>query len=244
MLRLVWHKLPASARGFILSAYRSGRRLLFQLFGRTSAGRRWIFARFEQKNLWGDPVSVSGPGSNWIQTEAIRQALPVLFAELRVQRLLDIPCGDGNWIRTVNQDLEQYIGADIVTDLIAGLRAEARANEQFLRLDVVSDALPLADAVLCRDVLVHPSYDQGLRALENIRRSGARYLIATTFPGRANREGVTGGWRPLDLSVPPFDLGAPLRLIDERCTEGDGAFADKSLGVWSLSPDPDARALP
>jgi hypothetical protein len=30
-------------------------------------------------------------------------------------------------------------------------------------------------------------------------------------------------------------IAPPLRLISEQCTESDGAFLDKSLGLWDLA---------
>lgn len=44
---------------------------------------------------------------------------------------------------------------------------------------------------------------------------------------------MTGDWRPLDFTKAPFHWPAPDELIVEGCTEGAGAFADKSLGLWN-----------
>jgi hypothetical protein len=43
----------------------------------------------------------------------------------------------------------------------------------------------------------------------------------------------------LNLQLPPFNFPAPLRLIEENCTEDGGKYADKSLGLWRLSDLPD-----
>jgi len=51
---------------------------------------------------------------------------------------------------------------------------------------------------------------------------------------RANAEAATGDWRPLNLERPPFNLPPPLVLVNEQCTEAQGRYADKSLGVWRL----------
>jgi hypothetical protein len=130
--------------------------------------------------------------------------------------------------------LRQYIGVDIVPTLIAELNETARNNEVFCLADIVSDSLPSADAILSRDALVHMPLKQAAAAIKNFRLSGATYLIATTFPGRSNTELPAGHWRPLDLSVAPFGLGTPIALINEKCTEGGGRYADKCLGVWKL----------
>ena len=36
----------------------------------------------------------------------------------------------------------------------------------------------------------------------------------------------------------PFNFPPPLRLVNENCTEGDGAYGDKCLGLWRLADLP------
>ena len=68
---------------------------------------RRIFSRFYLKNSWANSESVSGEGSNLVQTSTIRRELEKLLAELNIRALLDAPCGDFNWIRHVPMHLEQ-----------------------------------------------------------------------------------------------------------------------------------------
>jgi hypothetical protein len=44
-----------------------------------------------------------------------------------------------------------------------------------MRLDLTGDPLPRVDVVLCRDCLVHLSFQNIFRAFANLRRSGSRY---------------------------------------------------------------------
>jgi hypothetical protein len=76
-----------------------------------------------------------------------------------------------------------------------------------------------------------------VRALNNFKRSQSSYLLTTTFYNvRGNKDLVSGrGWRPINLNIPPFDFPPPLKLIVEECTEFDGAYYDKSLGLYKLS---------
>ena len=128
---------------------------------------------------------------------------------------------------------------DIVPDLIEALRSACRARRN-LRATIISpisrhDPLPRCDGVLCRDCLVHFSFANIARAVENFRRSGARYLITTTFPDwQVNRDCEDGDWRALNFERAPFSWGAPVELINENCTEAGGGWRDKSLGVWRL----------
>ena len=99
---------------------------------------------------------------------------------------------------------------------------------------MVSDRLPQADLVLCRHLLIHLSLAQGIAALENFRRTGARYLLTTTNPtlGR-NREIVrTGAFRPVNVERPPFTLRPPLEILPDPQGAGDPTV----LGLYRLNP--------
>ena len=195
------------------------------------------FAQVARHNEWSDPTSVSGTGSNLEATRAIREALPVLWRRYRINYLLDIPCGDFEWMRTAVNDLERYLGMDVVRSIVSrNKRLYGGARVQFRVGNLLSTALPTTDCILCRDCLVHFSYRDIQRALRNIMRTESTYLIATTFPDHANRDSITGAyWRPINLETPPFSFPAPLELINEACTELNGECADKSLGLWKLS---------
>lgn len=201
------------------------------------------FARIFEVNLWGSAETVSGTGSALAQTRAVRSQLPVLLRHLRVTTLLDLPCGDFGWMHATDLDGIEYIGADIVPELIARNRREYAADaRRFEVLDLTADPLPAVDLVLCRDCLVHLSNLHIAQALENVRASGSTWLLTTTFPCH-DQEGDLddGDWRPLNLERPPFALPPPLALLNEGCSEHDGAFADKSLGLWRIADLPVLR---
>jgi SAM-dependent methyltransferase len=194
-----------------------------------------IFTGIYRRKAWGGRQSASGTGSDAEETAVLIRELPVLFRELGVTSVLDLPCGDFHWMRHVDLSGIDYTGADIVDGLVARNRLHETATVRFRQLNLLTDDLPRVDLVFCRDCLVHFSSHDVRRALDNIARSGATWLLTTTFPARAqNQEIATGDWRPLNLQAQPFHLPAPQRLIDERCPAAGGAYADKSLGLWSL----------
>jgi hypothetical protein len=209
-----------------------------------SYSRREAFDYIHRSRHWAGKESASGEGSSQDQTTQLRAALPELLRELQTHTLLDLPCGDFSWMRQVALPVGQYVGADLLPALITQHQARHTDDRhRFLVLDLTVDPLPRADLLLCRDCLVHLSFTDVARALANIKRSGIEYLLTTTFPGcDENEDIVTGDWRPLNLERPPFDFPPPLRLMNEGCTEGRGAFADKSLGLWLVgqlpTPDP------
>ena len=202
------------------------------------AGR---FERIQRTNLWGAATSVSGLGSEDPATSAIREALPPLLQRRGVRTLLDAPCGDAGWIGRCRLGVD-YIGVDIVPSLIAANTHRAGQGElpgRFVTADITRDDLPRADLILCRDCLVHLSFRNIASAVTRFRASGARFLLATTFPDwRDNRDCEDGDWRALNLTQAPFGWPAPLELINERCDEGGGGWQDKSLGLWRLADLP------
>lgn len=187
-------------------------------------------------NLWrGD--SRSGPGSTVDQTACVAAGIPVLCERLGVRRLLDVPCGDFSWMADVDLSGITYVGGDIVPEIVERNRdAFGSADRTFLDLDLTRSNLPSADLLFCRDCLVHLSNADVQAALENVAHSDVQWILTTTFPEEPeNVDIVTGDWRPIDLTKPPFGLPPPVELLSEGCTEHDGAFADKSLGLWSVA---------
>jgi hypothetical protein len=195
-------------------------------------------SRFEyifDTNLWGDDHSRSGVGSTLAETETLRREIPLLLKEVGARTLLDIPCGDFGWLSLTDLGVE-YVGADIVEALVEQNTSRyASETRRFVRLDLTTDPLPPADVVLCRDCLVHLSYANIRRALDNVKRSGAKYLLVTSFPEAAsNRDIEDGDWRLLNFQLAPFCFPAPVRTIVENCIEADGAYRDKSLCLWPV----------
>ena len=193
-----------------------------------------IFTETFRNRYWRSRKSVSGRGAELGQTRILRAELPALLRRFGIRSLLDLPCGDLNWIQHVDLQEIKYTGGDIVEALVAQNR-ERYGNDMrtFLQLDLLSDPLPAADCVLIRDCLVHFSLEHIRQALDNLRRSGIPYLLTTSFPNTpANEDIQTGHWRTINLQKAPFFFPEPLAILNEGCTEENGAFADKSLCLW------------
>jgi hypothetical protein len=151
--------------------------------------------------------------------------------------MLDAPCGDFHWLTQVSLDLDRYIGMDIVPEVINHAQKNASDKIHFICGDIVRSDLPKVDLIFCRDCLVHFSYEQIFRCLDNFRRSGSTYLLTTTFPGQVGRHRniVTGMWRPLDLQLPPFNFPTPLCVLQEDVPATELFASNKCLGLWRLS---------
>lgn len=197
-------------------------------------------------NLWSAADTPSGPGSTLSQTAVVANALPGLCQRYDVSSLLDVPCGSFNWMAGVQLPGVQYTGGDIVPEIVdEAARKHGTRSRRFVVLDLTRSPLPPADLLLCRDCLVHLSHRDIEAAIANIRKSDIEYVLTTTFTAESGfRDIVTGDWRPINLEAPPFSFPRPVELLQEQCTEQDGAFADKSLGLWRVRDLPNLNAHP
>jgi SAM-dependent methyltransferase len=195
------------------------------------------FAPFYSENRWGDSESASGPGSNLARTAKLRKELPGLLQEIGARTLLDAPCGDFNWMKDTDLGVEQYIGVDVIPDLIARNQSlHGNGRTRFLLLDLTSDELPQADVILCRDCFIHFSYRHIAAAIRNFKRNGSTYLLTNTYPRWHTNQNIrTGDFRYINLLSSPFNFPPPLRQIEEKLPEEEAQYFGKTLGLWRLA---------
>lgn len=210
--------------------------MVSMVFGKIQLKR--VFTKIYRNNGWKNPESHSGSGSGLAQTQHLRAMLPELVKRLGVKSILDAPCGDFFWMSRIQLPGVSYQGVDIVTDLINKnkVRYGNSPDRIFMQRNIIGDVLPYADLIVCRDCLVHLSFKDALAVLKNFKKTGAKYLLTTTFVRVSiNNDAESPYWRPLNLMKFPFNFPKPLFLINEKCTEKNGKYADKSLGLWLLS---------
>lgn len=204
------------------------RKLLEMVSGRTDLTLRDRFTRFYRTNHWSDPESRSGPGSRRDsgQVLAAIEALRMVHLAHGARTIADIPCGDFNWMPMFLEawPLVEYRGFDIVPDIIADNRAR-HPGHRFDLLDITREVPPAVDLIFCKDLLNHLSHADVRAALANMRRSGARLLLASNNFGAPNEEMPPLGRqqsRHLDITRPPFDAPPPI-------------WNTHYLGLWRLA---------
>lgn len=190
-----------------------------------------IFTEIYEKNMWTDKESRSGTGSSLKKTMSLRKALPQLFKDYSINSILDIPCGDFNWMREVNLKSISYIGADIVEEINQNnIKKYSAENKKFVKMDILKDNLPKVDLIFCRDLFIHLSYEDIFKAVTNIKKSGSKFLLTTSFMAeKKNKNCSTGGWHPINLLIKPFSFPNPLKMIDEE------DIKRRSLLLWNIS---------
>ncbi len=196
------------------------------------------FTDIYDKHIFSGSESRSGAGSDLVQTRIVMGELPKIIKDFKIKTFFDAPCGDWYWMRHLNLDLERYIGCDIVESLIAQNRRNfANDKIHFELIDLSRDSLPKTDLIFSRDLLVHLNFEDAFKVIASFKKSGAKYLLTTTYPTREQNLNLIlpeSLWYPINLETAPFNFPKPILLVNEGCTEGDGNFTDKSLGLWLL----------
>jgi hypothetical protein len=183
-------------------------------------------------------LSLSGLGSEASATRTIVEALPALLGHLGCETLLDVGCGDWNWMREVRLPCD-YVGIDIVPEVIEANRRYERAGVEFEVGDAIEGPLPKADVVLCREVLFHLSFRDGMAALGNMQAAGQWLLTTSDAAIWFNSDIETGDFRRINLERAPYRLPRPRAVISD-----DGVCKGRVLALWAAADLPtDRRGL-
>lgn len=190
----------------------------FRLSGDANSSSRERQARFEgvyNNNEWRpgnqmkEGVPKSGLGSTLSFTYNARRAITSLVRRSGVRSILDAPCGDLTWMRDLFKEFDSlnvsYTGVDIVRGEIKRLQDEFRDDprRRFAVADVTRSPLPRADLIFSREALQHMPAVDAVRTLHNYARSGAKYLLTTTYALSGDRKSqMASGSKPLGEETP------------------------------------------
>ena len=178
------------------------------------------FSYIYSARYWPSKESVSGPGSEFQNTLNIRTEITKLIHQYKIKKFLDVPCGDFSWIKSIIKDDINYIGGDIVSELIKINKKKSNtSNINFIEIDLLDDELPSADLMLCRDCLVHLSNQNIKKFLRNFIKSEIKYLLITSYETDLNENNIDikdGDFRPTYLMKSPFNLPNPvIKILDK-----------------------------
>ena len=204
-----------------------------------------VFTEVFTINDWSSTESHSGMGSTLEFTTNTRKNLPLLWEQYNIKKVLDIGCGDFNWMKEIISNLDYYKGTDIV-DGITNLNIErhrVKGKIEFETCDIIEgcNANPKDfNAIILKDVLVHFPIDVANFVMEKLKKTGIKYIFITHFKNEKENAdlNVFGQWRPLNMSIKPFNLGKPLAIITEEAEEylwKDKTMKDKTLSLWKIN---------
>jgi SAM-dependent methyltransferase len=193
---------------------------------------------------FGTVETANGPGATLAQTEALRELLPVIFARYGVKTVLDVGCGDWNWMSHVDLDGIDYTGWDVEESMIAADSEQfvGRNNARFaVQSLLTAESIPKVDLILARHVLIHFPNDEIVKVLDKMRASGAKYLLTSHWPGGSNEDYEPEGFawrgymeRALNMEAPPFNLPARVEAIHEPAADAGVLMTEHELALYEL----------
>jgi hypothetical protein len=190
-----------------------------------------VFSQIYADHVWvkhTDQDSRSGVGSTQLATDQLVNGLSDFLEEVGCRKLVDIGCGDFNWMRKVRGDFE-YLGIDAVSEIIKANNASfASSRRNFVCMDAIRTAIEPGDVGICREVLFHLSFRDGIQLLRNIQAAGFKYVLLTSDKSVwFNSDIRNGDFRQINLSKPPYMLPKPDReLMDDKVSP------QRVLAVW------------
>jgi len=211
--------------------------------GKGPEWRKRVFSYIYDSKHWYDGESFSGPGSSLSSTSIIRLLLPAILRAIGANTLLDAGCGDFNWMKELVEELglDLYFGVDIVQSVIDENQKKYGTDKiVFMNLDIAEDPLLKVDVIMCRDVLAHLSYEDIHLVLSNFKKSGATYLLASSFSAIRdnNLEMLSGNFRSVNLQLTPFNFPEPLISIFEFSSEEKMVRYGKRICLWRIADLP------
>lgn len=117
----------------------------------------------------GLPETPCGHGSKLKVTKKQRLWIPKLVDDLKVKSISDIGAGDLNWIKTVKFGFDvKYKAYDLVP-----------RHESVNSFNLLTTVAPKSDLLMCLWVLNHFPEREHKIGLENLKKSGSKYLLIT-----------------------------------------------------------------
>tara|TARA_Y200000002_G_scaffold351552_1_gene329654 strand:+ start:4693 stop:5370 length:678 start_codon:yes stop_codon:yes gene_type:complete len=215
-------------------------------FSKSKFSKLSLQERFEliyNENFWESNESRSGIGSEIKNTKEVLKSLDQIIKDFKIKSIIDIPCGDFNWMSFMDMKNIEYQGHDIVEQLIIKNNKKFKKNNiSFFNSDITNSRLGKADLMFVRDCLVHFSIEDIKKSIFRIKQSRSKYLMSTSFVNvDKNLDIYSADWRPINLEKEPFNFPKPLLTYNEKCQEMGGIYDDKSLCLWKINKLPDLK---
>jgi SAM-dependent methyltransferase len=160
----------------------------------------------------------SGPGSRLEENTEMIEFLECFIRVKKIKTILDIGCGDWQYMQAVDLQGCKYIGIDCVQSVVDADTAKfGNENVEFRCGDILECEFPPADMVIIKDVVIHLTNAQIFKLWERVK--GYKHVIfvfddKASNPAAYKDEIETGDFRSLDLHAEPFKFplnSQPLR---------------------------------
>ena len=128
-------------------------------------------------------------------------------------KIIDGGCGLSTFIPTLMGETTQYLGIDILPDLINIQNSNIRNNCEYLCKDITTDTLPYADIIILSDVIQFFNNHTIKKLFYNIKRNGIQRVLLTSNNNSTNfTESVNGFGRQVNILTGPFGIKSDMSI--------------------------------
>lgn len=172
------------------------------------AAKKFIEMKKQEKS-----ESLSGPGSHLANATDTVVFLSEIIKKYKIQTILDLGCGDWNWMKKIHFDNIKYEGWDCDEEMInKNIKNYSNDLITFKVQDIVTKEIPRVDLIICRDVLFHMDKEIGLDLVKKIKKS-CNYFLSTSFLNNTKNKNIVKytnfddwGFYEINLNIEPFNL--------------------------------------
>lgn len=168
------------------------------------------FNSIYQNGVWAkgaDGKGTSGTGSTVAITNDYRRFLQDFIKSNNIKSVVDAGCGDWEFSSVVDWNNARYLGVDISTTVIADVRKKFQSKTVKFMVGDVTDSLPPADLLICKDVLQHLPIKLIKKFIKNnLKRGKYKWALITNDRGTDNPDIKPGEYRLINLSAPPLNV--------------------------------------
>ena len=205
---------------------------------------REIFSHIYRTGGWGGQADFYSGGGSYIPevvTEYVN-AIAKFTSNHPGARVVDLGCGDFHIGSRIAPLCHEYIGCDVVPELISRNR-RLYPNTDFQCVDIISDRLPLGDIALLRQVLQHLSNDHISAVLKQLVAAKYKFIVVTEHLPRGdflpNIDKPTGagfrlhGRKPsgIVLTSPPFSFPIVSSTVLCELSDVEGIIRTIAFGM-------------
>lgn len=176
---------------------------------------RAFFERIYDRGGWSGLGS--GPGSSARYNRPFLNCLSELTKKADIRSIVDYGCGDWTMFSEFQFRNIKYLGIDIVDSVIeANHNRYSRLRVEFRSARPLADESCSADLFLMKDVMLHLPNAQCIEFLDFAKshfRFGLFINDMRSHEAEVNEEIGLGGYRPVDITKPPFNRQARTLLV-------------------------------
>ena len=185
------------------------------------------FDSIYKKNFWGSKESFSGPGSEKHFNKFKNIFLSNFINENNIKYIYDV-CGDCNWqydfVKLITNKSVEYFGFDVSEIALKKAKEKNKLNKNMTfsdkSIDLTNYIIPCNNGdeslIIIKDVIQHIPLLDGVKMLQNIKKSGIKYIAITNhdkelFNITFNKNIPIGGFYTNNMFLEPFNFINPSR---------------------------------